>query len=37
LNYDELIDYTQAPPGALTPAQAAWIEEQLRRSDRLKT
>lgn len=35
-SYDELLDYAQAPPGPLTPAQAAWIEEQLRRSGRRK-
>jgi hypothetical protein len=32
--YDELIDYNQPPPGPLTPAQAAWIDEQLRRAGR---
>src|SRR5579883_1198617 len=34
--YDELIDYTQAPPGPITPPQASWIEEQLRRAGRRK-
>ncbi|MGH7227428.1 MAG: DUF4058 family protein, partial [Gemmataceae bacterium] len=34
IGYDELIDYSQPPPGPLTPAQSAWVEEQLRRADR---
>jgi hypothetical protein len=34
IGYDELIDYTQPPPGPLTPSQAAWIEDQLRRAGR---
>jgi hypothetical protein len=36
IGYDELIDYTQQPPGPLTPAEAAWAEEQLRRAGRRK-
>jgi hypothetical protein len=36
IGYDELIDYTPAPPGSLTAAEAAWVEEQLRRSGRHK-
>jgi hypothetical protein len=36
IGYDELIDYTRPPPGPLTPAEAAWVEEQLRRSGRRK-
>jgi hypothetical protein len=34
IGYDELIDYTQPPPGPLMPAEAAWIDEQLRRAGR---
>ncbi|MCR4411716.1 MAG: DUF4058 family protein [Thermoguttaceae bacterium] len=34
--YDELIDYSQPPPGPLRPDQAAWVEEQLHRADRRK-
>ncbi len=34
IGYDELIDYNAPPPGPLTSAEAAWIEEQLRRSGR---
>jgi hypothetical protein len=36
LGYDELIDYTRPPPGPLTPAEAAWIEGQLRHASRRK-
>lgn len=36
IGYDELIDYTREPPGPLTPAEAAWIDEQLRRAGRRK-
>jgi hypothetical protein len=36
IGYDELVDYTQAPPGPLTPTQTAWVEEQLRRVGRRK-
>jgi hypothetical protein len=32
IGYDELIDYTQAPPGPLSEGDAAWVVEQLRRS-----
>jgi hypothetical protein len=28
IGYDELLDYTQPPPGPLLPAEAAWVEEQ---------
>jgi hypothetical protein len=34
IGYDELIDYSQPPPGPLAPAQAAWVEEQLLRAGR---
>lgn len=34
IGYDELIEYAQPPSGPLTPTQAAWIEEQLRRAGR---
>jgi hypothetical protein len=34
IGYDELIDYSQPPPGPLTPAEAAWVEEQLHRASR---
>jgi hypothetical protein len=34
IGYDELVDYTQPPPGPLTPAEAVWVEEQLRRTGR---
>jgi hypothetical protein len=34
IGYDELIDYSRPPPGPLTPDQAAWVEEQLRRARR---
>jgi hypothetical protein len=34
IGYDELVDYTQPPPGPLTPAEFAWVEEQLRRAGR---
>jgi hypothetical protein len=36
LGYDELIDYTQPPPGPFTPAETAWIDEQLHRAGRRK-
>ena len=36
IGYDELVDYTRPPPGPLTPAEAAWVEEQLRRAGRRK-
>lgn len=29
-DYDRLIDYTQPPPGALSPDDLAWIDERLR-------
>jgi hypothetical protein len=34
LGNDEMIDYREPPPGPLTPAEAAWVEEQLRRAGR---
>ncbi len=34
IGYDDLVDYTQPPPGPLTPLQAAWVEEQLHRAGR---
>jgi hypothetical protein len=34
IGYDELIDYGQLPTGPLTPTEAAWIEDQLRRAGR---
>jgi hypothetical protein len=34
IGYDELLDYVQPPPGPLTPAEAAWVDEQLRRAGR---
>ncbi len=34
IGYDELIDYSQPPPGPLTPAQAEWVEERLRSTGR---
>jgi hypothetical protein len=34
IGYDELIDYTRPPPGPLAPAEAAWVEDQLRRAGR---
>jgi len=37
IGYDELIDYAQPPPGPLTPTEAAWGEEQLRRAGRRKS
>jgi hypothetical protein len=36
LGYDELIDYTQPPPGPFTPTETAWVEEQLLRAGRRK-
>lgn len=34
LGYDEFTDYTQPPPGPLTPPEVAWVDEQLRRAGR---
>jgi hypothetical protein len=34
IGYDDLLDYSQAPPGPLTPGELAWVEEQLRQSGR---
>ena len=34
IGYGELLNYTQPPPGPLTPAEATWVEEQLRRAGR---
>jgi Protein of unknown function (DUF4058) len=36
IGYDELVDYMKPPPGPLTPAEAMWVEEQLRRAGRRK-
>lgn len=36
MGYDELIDYTQPPPGTLPPTAAGWVEEQLQRTGRRK-
>jgi hypothetical protein len=36
IGYDQLVDYTSPPPGPLTPAEAAWVEEQLRHVGRRK-
>ena len=32
--YDELHEYSGRPPGPLTPAEAAWVEGQLRPAGR---
>jgi hypothetical protein len=32
--YDELIDYSEPPPGPLSPARRTWIDEQLRQAGR---
>jgi hypothetical protein len=29
IGYDELVDYSQPPPGPLTPGESAWVEGQL--------
>jgi hypothetical protein len=34
IGYDSLIDYSLPPPGPLTPTEAKWVEEQLRRDGR---
>ncbi len=34
IGYDELLDYSQQPPGPLSPAEATWVEDQLRRAGR---
>src|SRR5205807_1716059 len=34
IGYDELVDYTQAPPGPLPVTEAAWVADQLRRAGR---
>jgi hypothetical protein len=36
IGYDELIDYTQGPPGPLSPAELAWVEDQLCSAGRRK-
>jgi hypothetical protein len=36
IGYDDLIDYTQPAPGALTPAEVAWVEKQLHIAGRRK-
>jgi hypothetical protein len=30
IGYDDLIDYSQPPPGPLAPTEVTWVEEQLR-------
>ena len=30
IGYDELVDYTRPPPGPLSAAESAWVEERLR-------
>jgi hypothetical protein len=37
IGYDELVDYSVPPPGPLAPAQAVWVEDQLRCAGRRKT
>lgn len=37
MGYDELIDFSQAPPGPLTATESGWLDEQLRRVGRRKT
>jgi len=34
IGYDELVDYTRPPPGPLTAAESAWVEERLRGAGR---
>jgi len=34
IGYDQLVDYSQPPPGPLTPSELASVQEQLRRSAR---
>ena len=34
--YDELIDYEQPPPGSLSAAESAWVDEQSRCAGRRK-
>jgi hypothetical protein len=34
IGYDELVDYTQPPPGPLSPAESAWVEDRLRHAGR---
>jgi hypothetical protein len=34
IGYDSLLDYSGPPTGPLTPAEAKWVEEQLRRAGR---
>jgi Protein of unknown function (DUF4058) len=34
IGYDEMVDYARPPTGPLAPAEANWIEEQLRRTGR---
>jgi hypothetical protein len=34
LGYDDFVDYSQPPPGRLSPAQSAWLDAELRRSGR---
>lgn len=32
IGYDELIDYSEPPPGTMSPQQLSWIDEQLKRT-----
>jgi hypothetical protein len=32
IGYDELITYAAGPPGPLSPEEATWVDEQLRRA-----
>jgi hypothetical protein len=34
IGYDELVDYTQPPPGPLSPGETTWVEERLRQAGR---
>ncbi len=36
IGYDELIDYTQPPPGVLNASEMEWVAEQLRRAGKRK-
>jgi hypothetical protein len=36
IKYDRLLDYSQPPPGPMTPEQMAWIDERLKQSGRRK-
>src|SRR5262249_25432594 len=34
VGYDQLVDYSQPPPGPLTAQQLAWVEDRLRAAGR---